>query len=377
MRVVVMGSRLPDFRTLQRLLLIADEVGFVDRPSVMFGEPGTEGQWGTIGRASEIRQFKVEDDAPVTLSAHEPPSGPAQALYEPYVVADLRNPRFLEAVFNGLRDDDFAWRFIQPQAQHGEGRVLGTELRQDLLTDATLPSQDLTDQSVKPMFTGKFGSIEHRRALFKNVAIEASITITSTLAVAAETGLQPVTEEPRFAQLLGMRAADHVYVGESPPHAGPLAIAVANALVPDETLSHLTVGDIFDYRRQTKEAHAAWSAEIDRLAVKIADMDPTTVERVLPQVIHGEFKPRILEYRNELKSVRDKMFGELIKKVATWNVPSISLAYLAGLSIPSAVALFAGTLAPAIPAVVDYYVARRALQRKNSAAYLVGLMRDD
>ena len=221
------------------------------------------------------------------------------------------------------------------------------------------------------------GSPEHRRALFKNIVIEASITITSTLAIAAETGLQPVTEDPRFAHLLGMRSADRAYVGEPPVHAGPLAIAVASALIPDETLLHLTVGDILDYQGRTKEAYAAWSAEIDRLAVNIEDMDPGAVERLLPQIIHGEVKPRILEYRNELKSARDKMFGELIKKVANWNVPSISLVYLAGLSVPSAVALFAATLAPTIPAVVDYYMARRALQRKNSAAYLVGLARGE
>ena len=27
------------------------------------------------------------------------------------MLADLRNPRFLAAVFDGLGDDDFAWRF--------------------------------------------------------------------------------------------------------------------------------------------------------------------------------------------------------------------------------------------------------------------------
>lgn len=192
-----------------------------------------------------------------------------------------------------------------------------------------------------------------------------------------DTGLQPVTDDPRLARLLGMRLTDGAYVRDAPVASGPIAIAVANALIPDETLSHLTIGDIFDYRSRTKDAYAAWSTEIDSLSVKIADMDPATIERALPQIIHGEFKPRILDYRNELKSVRDKMFGELVKKVSTLNVPSVSLAYLAGLSAPSALALFAASLAPAIPAVVDYYIARRALARKNSAAYLVGISRSD
>ena len=73
MRVVVIGSRLPDFRTFQRLLLVANEIGFLDRPSVMFGEHETDGQWGTVGWASDIRKFTIDEDAPVKLSAHEDP----------------------------------------------------------------------------------------------------------------------------------------------------------------------------------------------------------------------------------------------------------------------------------------------------------------
>ena len=75
MRVVVIGSRLPDFRTFQRLLLVANEIGFLDRPSVMFGEHETDGQWGTVGWASDIRKFTIDEDAPVKLSAHETPYG--------------------------------------------------------------------------------------------------------------------------------------------------------------------------------------------------------------------------------------------------------------------------------------------------------------
>jgi hypothetical protein len=156
-----------------------------------------------------------------------------------------------------------------------------------------------------------------------------------------------------------------------------IAIAVATALIPDEVLQAMTMENLFDYRRKTKDAYAAWSTEINRLALRISDMDPAAVSRELPAIIHGEFKPRILDYRNELKAMRDKMFGELVRKVTTWNVPSLSLAYLSGLSVPAAIALFAGTLAPAVPAVVDYYIGRRALERKNSAAYLIGLMPSD
>jgi len=342
MRLLVTGSQVPDLPAFKRLLLVAEEVAFLDRPSVTFQD------WGTIGRASDIRRFKV-DDLPVSITAHEPPSGPAEGLYQPYISADLGNPRFLQEIFDGLHDDSFAWRFIQPKAQHGDERTLGTELRTDLLTDPSLPTLNLSDQPIAPMFTGKVGTKEHRRALFKSIAVEASIMITSTLAVTAETALQPVTEDPRLARLLAMRSTDDSYVRQSSPASGPLAIAVATALIPDEVLQAMTMENLFDYRRKTKDAYAAWSTEINRLALRISDMDPAAVSRELPAIIHGEFKPRILDYRNELKAMRDKMFGELVRKVTTWNVPSLSLAYLSGLSVPAAIALFAGTLAPAVP----------------------------
>jgi len=80
----------------------------------------------------------------------------------------------------------------------------------------------------------------------------------------------------------------------------------------------------------------------------LSDIDPATVSRELPATIHGEFKPRMLDYRNKLKPMRDKMFGELARKVTTWYAPSLSLAYLSGLSVPADITLFAGALAPVV-----------------------------
>src|SRR2546421_12720056 len=133
MRLLVTGSQVPDLPAFKRLLLLAEDVAFIDRPSVTFQD------WGTTGRASDIRRFKV-DDLPVSITAHELPSVPAEALYQPYISADIGNPRFLQGVFGGLHDDSFAWRFIQPKAQYGEERTLGTELRADLLMHPSLPT---------------------------------------------------------------------------------------------------------------------------------------------------------------------------------------------------------------------------------------------
>ena len=106
---------------------------------------------------------------------------------------------------------------------------------------------------------------------------------------------------------------------------------------------------------------------------RISDIDPDRVSKYLPQIINTEVRPKFVEYRNEMKAARDKLFGDLIKRIASWEMPTKSVAYLASLDVASAIAAFAGALAPAVPAVVDYFERRRDVHRHNSMAYLIGV----
>jgi hypothetical protein len=93
MKVLFSGDTFCDLATFKRLVLIADEIGFMDRPSITFKE------WGTIGRDSEIRSYQTSG-LPILLSAHSPPSGPVTELYSRYIEADLKNRDFIKM---GLR----------------------------------------------------------------------------------------------------------------------------------------------------------------------------------------------------------------------------------------------------------------------------------
>jgi hypothetical protein len=70
-------------------------------------------------------------------------------------------------------------------------------------------------------------------------------------------------------------------------------------------------------------------------------------------------------------SVRDRMFGDLVKRVASWELPVLSIAYLAQRSWGEAIAAFIGALSPAIPTLVDYLVDVRKFCRTNALAYLI------
>ena len=74
-----------------------------------------------------------------------------------------------------------------------------------------------------------------------------------------------------------------------------------------------------------------------------------------------------------MSSARDAMFGDLIKGLATWQVPALSLSYIAQMGYMGALANFAAGVRATVPSVVDYVKARRSAERKHAVSYLVGV----
>jgi hypothetical protein len=214
---------------------------------------------------------------------------------------------------------------------------------------------------------------EGRRQTFSTLLIEASIHTTNALVVAEQTQLAPVSDDPYFCQLLSLRTSAAQYVPQSAPLASIVGLAIAKSVLPDEVLSKLKMQDLFEYRTSAKEAYSDWSAEVERLAQRLLDVPPDRIDSEVAKLIISDVRPRLIELRHALASARDKLFGDLIKTATRWEMPTLSLAYLVGLNLPTALAAFAAALAPAVPAVVDYFMQRRDLVRRNSLAYLVGV----
>lgn len=62
-------------------------------------------------------------------------------------------------------------------------------------------------------------------------------------------------------------------------------------------------------------------------------MDPAEVSTHLPAIMATEIMPRVREYRNEMASVRDRMFGGLVKEVTHWRVPTLAVAFLTQMNL--------------------------------------------
>jgi len=359
--------------TMKRLMVIADEIGFMDRPAI--GPAATGGQWGLVGIPSPIRQFIPQfSTEAVKLTAFAPPPGLPEKAFTSYVDTDFKNPEFFTTIINGLRHDAFAEKLIQLHGQYGDGRS-GEAIRQALLGDPALTGTHLTpDVDERRMF--QIETPEGRLSTIKYIGIELSVRLTLTMLISEHNEVPPVSDDDVFAKLLAMRSSSGTYVGGSAPLAPYLGFEVVKAVIPDAVLQQLQYSDIIEYRRKSKDAYEAWNTEIGRFAAKLDDIAFDQARQSIPKLIAEELMPKVVEYKKEMESVRDTLFGSLVKNVATMPVPSAALAYFYAGNLGHAVLAFLGAVAPSVvPPVVAYVSGTRATNRKHAVSYLVGISR--
>ena len=365
MKLLYSGEEFCDEPVLKRMLIVAEEIHFMDRPSVTFGS------WGTIGHDSYARKINWEG-SPVLIDVFKPPSGPAKNLYSPYIEADINNPIFAQIVLDGFRSsEEFASKFIQFGANYGDktGAEIATALRQD---DDLLNGTFSFEVDAANMFD--VSTPERRKETFKTaVLIEASIKITSAIILAEETNTIPVSEDPYIAHLIGLRVSDSAYVGGTSRDAPYIGMDIAQAVIPDEALEHLKIPEILEYREKAKDAYTSWIAEVNKAAAEIGNIGDGISSDEIAKIIATDFTPRVIEYRNDMCAIRDDIFSDVMKKVVKWEAPALSLAYFSNLSIAGAVTLFATALAPAVPDIIDYFKDKRDIERRNTMSYLIKL----
>ena len=191
--------------------------------------------------------------------------------------------------------------------------------------------------------------------------------------MADEIDALPIADDATYPRLLTLRASSSNYVGGTHSLAPRLGLEFVRAIIPDEALRKLDFKDIFEYRAKSKDVYEAWNVDLNRTAALISDSDIENIDETIRKLIATELMPKAREYEGELVSIRDKLFGDLIKGVATWEFPTISIAYFGNFGFTGAVAAFAALVKGVVPHVVDYVSSRRAAVRKHAVSYLIGI----
>lgn len=393
MRLLFSGAIACSELTMKRLHLLADEIGFIARIGsvVALGETDHE-EFEPTPVEVEVNKQKLQIssfglqpryDGSIPFTYYVPPEDPiSNDLYLHYLIADLQSSEFRTTILSGLaRSESFAYKLLNPFAGIPSFN-LADETQTPIPIDSQVCNilyshQELIGASLpSPRPEGEPFNVESdegRKQAFSDLIAVASIKITHTMLISCLSQTIPVTDDPYFARLLSLRTAESNYIGGVTRRAPFVGLEIAKAVIPDEALQKLSFEEIGEYRKKTIDAYQAWSVELNKISSMLGEDDALLNQDKIQKLITSEISPRLIDYRNEMKAVRDDMFARVLKSIFKWEMPTLSLAYLGGLDYTKAIALFASALAPTIPHIIDYVKELRSIKRKNSLTYLIGL----
>jgi hypothetical protein len=212
-----------------------------------------------------------------------------------------------------------------------------------------------------------------RQVTFKLFLIEASIKITNALINYEDKHFIPVTDNPHMSKLFTMRGLNPIYTENYASIAPTLGLEIIKSLFPDEALNHLLVKDILEYRTRTKDVYHEWLIEINKISTHYDNFSADQIINQFPKIMAKEITPKISEYRNEMKAVRNEMFKDLLNKITNWKVPTLSLAAWAAMGPSALIGAFIMSATNTLPDWINYFNKRKATELKHSISYLLKL----
>lgn len=362
MKLLYYGGTFCSGETLKRLLVVAKEIAFVDRPSVKLSEKS-----GTVGIATMARRIEpLDPKTGIVMSAHAPYEA-AVPVFQEYLKSDWANPAFRRAVLDGLSNEGFAERVIQMDGNYGD--ATGRQICDALLADRALREPVLPAVEHQTRF--KIDTPSARIETLGALVAEASIMVSGGVVGAAEADCSPITDDETLAALFAIRGM------ERPDDGGRHALAIlgdeiARAVLPDWVLAQLSIRDILDYRAKTKDAYDAWFGELNDLVVSLEETASEDLQRVAKKVVAASVAPSIAEYKREMASVRDSMFGDLVSSAPNWGLPAVLLHIAAG----PIVALIGALTQAGLTTGVNYYNGKRKVRRDHAVSYLLRLVEE-
>jgi hypothetical protein len=362
MKLLYYGGTFCNEETFKRLLVVAKEIAFIDRPSVKLSETS-----GTVGTPTFARRIApVEPKTGIVISAHAPYKQAVPVFHE-YVKRDWLSPRFRCAVLDGLSKPDFADRVIQLEGNYGS--ATGRQIRDALVADQALRAPVLPALEHSNLF--QIDTPEARLETFGALVAEASIMVSGGVVGAGETGCAPITDDETLAELFAIRGASNPDGGDGSALA-ILGDEIARAVLPDWLLAQLSIGDILDYRAKTRDAYDAWLSELDALVVSLEETKGEDLHAEARKLVQASVAPKIAGYKREMASVRDNLFGGIISSAPSWVVPAVLLYTAAG----PVIALIGALTQAGLTAGANYYNARRKVRRDHAVSYLLRLVDD-
>jgi len=326
-----------DELNFKRLLLLCNELSFVDRPSIHLTD-----NYGTVGMSSGINNL-IKDFAgsPIKLIVDCPSNTNFNSeFYKKYFEKDLENPEFLETVLQGIKKHwIYNWHF---DPKDNRSSIEFQDFKnwinnnQEFIRKTDLLSINKPEQLFQ--ITNK----EEALFAFKIIAAEQSLRVTSVIHICNKYESNPTCINPFLNKLISLRLSNNIYSGKT-LKSRQLGLKLMDCTIPDEALMQIPWQDILEFRGQTKDYFDAWTVEINRLEAILFKDNFSISDQDVINLYDSDINPRLWELKNEIRRIRDDRYKNILKTIKNTVLSSIAIGTLSSLSITGAIACFIGT----------------------------------
>jgi hypothetical protein len=326
-----------DELTFKRLMLLGNELIFVERPSCI----QLADNFGTVGSISAVNNLlKDFQGSPIKLIVEEPPTSPDNSeFYQKYFEKDMENPEFLKTIFEGIEK---SWIYdylfdISKDKTFGEYK----DYKKWLLTNQELiKSTDLINIP-RPDQVSKITNKEEALFAFKIIVSEKSLRVTSIIHICNKYNSNPTSINPYLNNLIALRLSNDIYIGKH-TKTRQLGLKLMDCIIPDEALKLISLHDLLDFREKTKDYFDNWSVEINKLESLLFKDTYSISDKDIINLFDTELNPRLKELKNEIRRIKDERFKNILKTIKNTLLSGISFGTLSSLSVTGAIVSFIG-----------------------------------
>lgn len=368
MKLIFSDSPNIDELTFKRLLLLGNELTFVDRPSIEFIK-----NVGTVAVPSGIRGLLPRfENSPIILRVETPPTSVfSSEFYQQYFKTDIANPDFIKIVIDGIRN-----RWIYSNYFNAEKNRATAEFKdfsnwmldnEDEISSTDLNSIDLSD------FKFEINNKKDALCAVKMILSEESLRVTSVTHIANKIGSNPLSINPFLNQLINKRISTEIYTGAN-HQTRSLGMKLFESMIPDEALLKISIDELLKFRQDTKAYYDAWTIESNKLEAQLKKDGFNYTNKDIQNLIDTEINPRLFELKNEIGKIRDEKFSSIIKLIKNNTISLIVGGSLTAIDFSTAIIGFIATnlKTPKLTDdIIDGEFKLKNIKKSNGLTYLL------
>jgi hypothetical protein len=365
-----------NFATLKKAILLFDELHFMDRPSMMFG------QFGTVGAPSPLRQYEASFRTEgVPLYVHSAPMGPVYGAWYEQIKADVNDSEFLRRFQNGLRTSS-TFRGLQI-APGNYGAAGDQESVAKQMIDVDFSAEVKSHGSPIALFED--ADVRHldlstpaccAKYLISN-AVACSAKLNFALDTGTKEGFVPLADANPYGDLLGTkyaRAVKSLEPTKNKIQLTDLSFAIFDELVSAKRLEQLNLREVIQFRKASEQAREEFLEHLGVIQSKQAAIGlDGDYAGAITGLIDSDIKPAVRIFKNKLQTIDESVFGAATKGVIGALGGSSVITLFGDLSWLKVLALAGAAAAYMAQAQVDAILAERAAKRECSISYILSL----